>query len=437
MAGLGVYKLGNGESFPTNCFPTRFHQRKEGAGHWLVAHRVSVEERYKILKQPTPVEHFSSGPLYQSVEQRTFKYSGNTLNRQILMSLHCVDGPSDLCSVDISERNLESVTQEGLEEFDNVAYINASDNILPLEAFSRFPALRELELSLNAVCTVEVNAADFPRLEVKTQIPKVLKVSLTAEALCASEIPSTDTGTKPKNRPQPSDFNCPDILLPSLSQTYTEELEMEKVKTVSCAFHEVPLERENTEISSESQQNEEQFFVTEVNNWLEPEYQDRTEQSADITYFEENDTKQYPKKFLGFEALLDDNLDVDLPEPVGIQQTVKALDFTLKNLFVYRDSKANLDCLQKAYKEQPKRTRNSLPLKPQKTKEEKVNDILTEMKEIKTITEVPLVKVLQAKDVDRNEYEKALMLLKDMKSKYKRIHLKSIEEAAQIARSYR
>lgn len=31
MAGLGVYKLDNGESFPTNCFPIRsFHQSKEG-----------------------------------------------------------------------------------------------------------------------------------------------------------------------------------------------------------------------------------------------------------------------------------------------------------------------------------------------------------------------------------------------------------------------
>lgn len=35
-----------------------------------------------------------------------------------------------------------------------------------LEAFSRFPALRELELSLNGLSTVEINPADFPRLEV-------------------------------------------------------------------------------------------------------------------------------------------------------------------------------------------------------------------------------------------------------------------------------
>lgn len=44
----------------------------------------------------------------------------------------------------------------------------------------------------------------------------------------------------------------------------------------------------------------------------------------------------------------------------GIQQTVKALEYTLKNLLVYRDYKANLDCLQRPYKEQPKRVRNFL-----------------------------------------------------------------------------
>lgn len=38
--------------------------------------------------------------------------------------------------------------------------------LILLEAFSRFPALRELELSLNGLSTVEANAVDFPRLEV-------------------------------------------------------------------------------------------------------------------------------------------------------------------------------------------------------------------------------------------------------------------------------
>lgn len=42
----------------------------------------------------------------------------------------------------------------------------------------------------------------------------------------------------------------------------------------------------------------------------------------------------------------------------GIQQTVRVLEYTLKNLFVYRDSKDNLNRLQRPYKEQPKRVIN-------------------------------------------------------------------------------
>ncbi|KAK3523944.1 hypothetical protein QTP70_016757, partial [Hemibagrus guttatus] len=649
MAGLGAYKLDNGESFPTNCFPIRsFHQSKEGAGHWLIAQRVSVEDRYKTLKQPTSVEHLSTAPSGQSecerLEQSTIKCSGNTLNGQILLALHCVDRPSDLCSVDISEKKLESVTLEGLEEFDGVAYINASDNCLTLEAFSRFSALRELELSLNGLSTVEVNAVDFPRLEVldlsynnlssngilaigflprlkvlhltgnnlqtlppdmadpntphgglapksselfqtlevlmlddnklsscvfrslsnlkrlqhlnlegntisevpyphltpvlqvpgasdlkiedvedfcppfpelhylnlasnkifeeeallavallpllselvihsnplttqrsgdppmltwflqdrlgikirrkksddnvkphlvlpvnpkrkvKSKIPKVLKVSLITEALSAPEHPSTDSGTERKNRSQPSDIKCTDKLLPSSSHTDTEEIEKENVTTSSVSE---PLERENADIHNESQQHEEPFFVTEANDLLGPEYQDRTEQSADSAHLGRNYAEQYPDKLLGYEALLDVNLALDRPEPVGIQQTVRALEYTLKNLLVYRDSKTNLDHLQRPYKEQPKRTKNLLPAKPQKPKGDKVKEILTEMKERKTISEVPLEEVLRGKDVYRNEYKKALMLLKDMKRKYKMIHLKSMEQTEQIESNYR
>lgn len=38
--------------------------------------------------------------------------------------------------------------------------------MIHLEAFSRFPSLRELELSLNGLTIVEVNAVDFPTLQV-------------------------------------------------------------------------------------------------------------------------------------------------------------------------------------------------------------------------------------------------------------------------------
>ena len=43
----------------------------------------------------------------------------------------CVEDPSDLCSVNISSQNLADVKEDDFALFDNVAYINAGENILP------------------------------------------------------------------------------------------------------------------------------------------------------------------------------------------------------------------------------------------------------------------------------------------------------------------
>ena len=43
----------------------------------------------------------------------------------------CVEDPSDLCSVNISGEGLTEVKEEDFALFDNVAYVNASENILP------------------------------------------------------------------------------------------------------------------------------------------------------------------------------------------------------------------------------------------------------------------------------------------------------------------
>lgn len=47
----------------------------------------------------------------------------------------CVEDPSDLCSVNISGQNLTEVKEEDFSLFDNVAYVNASENILPFRKY--------------------------------------------------------------------------------------------------------------------------------------------------------------------------------------------------------------------------------------------------------------------------------------------------------------
>ncbi|XP_062983824.1 X-ray radiation resistance-associated protein 1-like [Elgaria multicarinata webbii] len=82
------------------------------------------------------------------------------------MKLHHVKSPSQLCSVDINNQNFVSANEHDFEQFSSVAYINATENLLTLEAFRKFPGLRELELSLNGLRNLKIHAEDFPHLEI-------------------------------------------------------------------------------------------------------------------------------------------------------------------------------------------------------------------------------------------------------------------------------
>ena len=44
----------------------------------------------------------------------------------------CVEDPADLCSVNISGQGFSDVKEEDFQLFDNVAYVNAAENFLPL-----------------------------------------------------------------------------------------------------------------------------------------------------------------------------------------------------------------------------------------------------------------------------------------------------------------
>ena len=52
----------------------------------------------------------------------------------------CIEDPADLCSININGKGLSEVKDEDLALFDNVAYINASENYLPFgELERRYP----------------------------------------------------------------------------------------------------------------------------------------------------------------------------------------------------------------------------------------------------------------------------------------------------------
>ena len=93
---------------------------------------------------------------------------------------HCVKNPSDLCSINVSGLKFSQAKDKDFKHFNSVIYINASENLLPLEAFHTFPALKELELAFNCIKTVYVKYGDFKSLE----FLDLSFNSLTVEAIC-------------------------------------------------------------------------------------------------------------------------------------------------------------------------------------------------------------------------------------------------------------
>ncbi|NWH50010.1 XRRA1 protein, partial [Fregata magnificens] len=164
MATTGLYKMGDGSNYATNCFPARSLLRasKEGSGHWVLARRATLRAwTEKGTTGKTPQQR-GKPPESASMEEYN---QDNVLDEPFLMKHHCLKNPSDLCSVNISSQNLVSAKEDDFEKFDCVAFINAAENLLTLEPFRKFPGLRELELSLNGLRNLKITAGDFLHLE--------------------------------------------------------------------------------------------------------------------------------------------------------------------------------------------------------------------------------------------------------------------------------
>ncbi|KAM9203424.1 X-ray radiation resistance-associated protein 1 [Mergus octosetaceus] len=164
MATTGLYKMGDGSNYATNCFPARniLHSSKEGAGRWLLAPIATPRAWAEPGTTREAAQQRRKPPRSASVEENN---EDNVLDEPFLMKHHCLKNPSDLCSVNISSQNLVSAKEDDFEKFDCVAFINAAENLLTLEPFRKFPGLRELELPLNGLRNLKITAGDFLHLE--------------------------------------------------------------------------------------------------------------------------------------------------------------------------------------------------------------------------------------------------------------------------------
>ncbi|XP_011797423.1 PREDICTED: X-ray radiation resistance-associated protein 1 isoform X2 [Colobus angolensis palliatus] len=181
MASSGIYKLDDGKPYLNNCFPARNLLRvpEEGQGHWLVVQKGNLKKKPKGLvgaqaerRESLKVTSFEFRGKKGSRRENQVDLPGRILDQAFLLKHHCVRKPSDLCTVNVKENDFK--------HFHSVIYINASENLLPLEAFHTFPALKELDLAFNGIKTIYVKYGDFKLLE----FLDLSFNSLTAEAIC-------------------------------------------------------------------------------------------------------------------------------------------------------------------------------------------------------------------------------------------------------------
>ncbi|XP_069615562.1 X-ray radiation resistance-associated protein 1 [Ranitomeya imitator] len=164
MDAASLYVSGN--------FPARSLVRASngGAGHWRADWRRGPERSFQTVvtsASSEPREREEAPQRSRSCRSDKMEdRAGGVLDASHLMTSHLVRRPTDLCAADVSDQGLRSAHSEQWEQFSCLAYMNASENILPLEAFRTFPALRELDLSMNGIQRITVIPGEFPQLEV-------------------------------------------------------------------------------------------------------------------------------------------------------------------------------------------------------------------------------------------------------------------------------
>ncbi|XP_054297737.2 X-ray radiation resistance-associated protein 1 isoform X4 [Pongo pygmaeus] len=181
MAFSGIYKLDDGKPYLNNCFPARnlLRMPEEGQGHWLVVQKGNLKKKPKGLvgaqaerQESLKATSFEFKGKKGSRRENQVDLPGRILDQAFLLKHHCVRKPSDLCTINAKENDFK--------HFHSVIYINASENLLPLEAFHTFPALKELDLAFNGIKTIYVKYGDFKLLE----FLDLSFNSLTVEAIC-------------------------------------------------------------------------------------------------------------------------------------------------------------------------------------------------------------------------------------------------------------
>ncbi|CAM9577957.1 unnamed protein product [Bubo scandiacus] len=445
MATTGLYKMGDGSNYATNCFPARniLCTSKEGDASFSAA--------------ATPRAWTGKGTTRRGPQQRRKppesaskeeNNEDNVLDEPFLMKYHCSKNPSDLCSVNISSQNLVSAKEDDFGKFDCVAFINAAENLLTLEPFRKFPGLRELELSLNGLRNLKITAGDFLHLEVvpregESSILKTLPAPSMHQDVCApfpelkrlSLAFSKVTSHLPKVTKRPLMLEAPaktflwkplpavvEAVRDAASPSPAQPLPLVSSVTAAGSWRTALGEGEGDPRPPPGSAEEDiaSFFMMQVEDvsrpLLRPVAEDSLEKRSEQSG--EGSSQVVPERYRGYEELLGGDTDPDFIEPVGIQKNMQALHNILKHPLVYPDAKPRLDSVQKPYV--PRKKRGRMPGPPaHKTRAEVLEGILVTMRNTSTITEVPLASVLQQRKSSPRTYWEAWRLMEEFQEVFK------------------
>ncbi|XP_031615804.2 X-ray radiation resistance-associated protein 1 isoform X2 [Oreochromis aureus] len=305
--------------------------------------------------------------------------------------------PSDQYLTRISEifhkHNWEQNRKESSLPLPALQYLNLADNKVAKEealmAATLFPMLREIDIQFNPITTRR--RGDPPLLAYMQE-----RLGITIKQKKTQEVDEKMPKVSKKL-----------LLLNPQSQAGKNEGKSSRNHT----FH----EKRNP------------FFLTQAADGPEFEFGLLPEDKETADSKERNISN--PEQF---DFLMDVEPNPRVLKLNGIQTAVRMLEHTLKNLNVYRDSKPKLDSIQTPYREREKRIKELPPLKPVKQLTERVDDMIKEIRESKTVKVVPLATALHSRSVSKQEYKEALSLMRDMKRTYKMVHAKTMEQEAAI-----
>nr|XP_033804269.1 X-ray radiation resistance-associated protein 1 isoform X2 [Geotrypetes seraphini] len=266
--------------------------------------------------------------------------------------------------------------------------------------------------------------------KVETYIPKIPKLPLMLEAPqhCYQDFPSVRSkfiGFGKESQLSVGHFS-------PIRSSWKEQCEETYENILEPGRHHKAHDKKTQDFIADPVEEEgsvEPVFMTQVSDLPDAPCKPQRKKSKKVK--KESKEETIPEKYRGYEELLDAKVDPEFAEPVGILGNVRALEQALKNLCVYRDPKAKLHCIQKPYIPKEKKPRRLPAAPPRKSKAEVLDEILTNMKNAKHFTEIPLAPLLK-KMAPRKEHGEALTLLKEVQAEYGKILEYSLKRAKKL-----